>query len=151
MMNLKQTYETFGVTPSNFYARWSEGSLPLHTKNVINGRIFIDENYFIKRKNFKINKLVMAQEMLNYVLLYMNSSQVARYLTTKYSIHSETAWTTFMSGYLYRRVSDRFLDYKVSRMQWRFIKAIRWLAMDLTENRDRNIRLEKLVQDKLYE
>jgi len=90
----------------------------------------LDENFFIRRREFYKRVKLETQEMYYFFSEYFNDNQIASAISAitdkKYSTHSIYF---FINAGLFRHDADYIFLYEVSGQMWSVWRALRWLTM----------------------
>ena len=103
------------------------GSIPTHvTKKLPNGRLVIDEDFFIRRNEFKTNLVESNIQKLYQLLEGTNENRLAIELAEdmKSTYRSLVVW---FNGDFFKLDNTSILHYKVTSLHWKFYRLKRRL------------------------
>ncbi len=95
-------------------------------KKLENGGLFVDENYFLRRQNFRTKIKMMAQENYYFLTSSISSYQLAK-LLSKYSGESVQGWVNFIWITLFAVDDNSIIYLKSFKKLWQFFRLTRAL------------------------
>ena len=115
--------ELYGNSLECIYAMKCTGSIPAHAFKRISPKVMlIDENYFIRREDFKIKTTNTMQEYYYYLVRYYSELQISKMLNNIDKSQSVASWSTFLSGGLFALTRDSITTTKISPKKWDFYR-----------------------------
>ena len=116
----------YGVTIDSVYAYKHNSKHKNNGIKMDNGRLFVDENYFVRRKEFKIKIRMLAQENYYFITASIPAYQLAEFLS-KHTRSSVQSWVMFMSKDLFRVENPSILYINSFTKLWQFFRVTRAL------------------------
>jgi len=90
-----------------------------------NRRVLVDENWFLKRANFRHSIIQKAQEQFFALIKNYRTFTVAKLLFYAYPNHTLRSWNTFLRDGLFRINNYKITNFRISIMMWRFFRLSR--------------------------
>ncbi len=138
--------EKYDLKPTNLYVFKSDGKLPAHIfyKPLNSKHMYIDENYFIRRKNFKKRVKRYNEDVYYYLTQYLSILQIVELICKLYPIEPSSVQIL-----LYERLFmvDRssILSTKISKAEWVLFKYGHLLERNLSKVVGRKVTLSKIL------
>ena len=136
--------EKYGVDNNTFYVSiFKKASKPMSTKHSI------DENFFIRRKEFSKRVWLQCHENYYFLSRHLKDYELSKILSIFTS--NIQSWSTFISTNMFTTIDERgIFDYKVKPKMWQFfrlttaiIRKIFKIARVKRENRDLSVLIER--------
>ena len=109
----------YHVRYNTVYMMYKNNVIPKHV--ISNG---INEDYFIRRKEFK-QKITNEAHQLYYYLHKYFSDVTLTIILSRITGHSQYAWNTFLTYDLFSRDSDDITKFKIKGKLWLFYRVSR--------------------------
>lgn len=112
---------------------------------------YIDEDYFKRRKNFELKIWNDAHNLFYFLSKKMQSDEIAEMMTLLelgYICEKRVnLWNTYLSTRIFMRLEESVLQYKISKMLWRFWRNAKWAVQMMFKKckvKKENRKLERI-------
>jgi len=94
-----------------------------------NGRSSVDENFIIRRKNFKVKVRMFNQDTYYYLEHFLTATDIAINVSKLYSVNRKSFYDYLMNG-LFRVEDESIVIYKINNFDWVFFRYGRRLRRE---------------------
>ena len=134
----------------SLYMMKYSGSIPSYAfKNIGRKVTMIDENYFIRREEFKMKTINIMQEYYYYLIRYYSEYQIAKMLNRIDESQSVASWASFLCSGLFALTTNSIVNTKIPPKKWDFFRFTTWIIR--AAMKERGIKMSEFDLDKFYE
>ena len=130
MMEAKTFCEVFDVSYGNLGAYRSTGLLPSKMFHKVGKSLYVHDNEFTRRHNFKSKVANYCHDMYYLLSEHFTDNDISRRATKLYG-GSATSMATFIGDDLFARDTASYLMYKVGGRMWALFKFFRTVEREL--------------------
>ncbi len=115
----------YNLDPANVHVSINQGAFPrsvLRSDKLESIRLQVDENYFLRRKAFRIKVKNYVQDMYFLVSKVQNDMELAR---------TFGVYAVYFADRLWNRPSEAILNYRIPKAEWKVFKLMRRLEMKI--------------------
>ena len=115
----------YSLDPANIHVSINQGAFPrsvLKNDKRESLRLQVDENYFLRRKAFRIKVKNYIQDMYFLVATRQSDMQMAK---------TFGVYVVYFADRLWNRPSDAILNYRIPKAEWKVFKLMRRLEMKI--------------------
>jgi len=124
--------EKYGLGDDYIATLKSTGGIPKSIISGSRGNYYIEENYFVKRKEFKRKVNLFNQDMYYYVTEHYLESEYAE-AVSEYTGCSKTSIITWLARGLFSPDKTTLLNYKIPNSEWNLFKFNRMMIQRLSK------------------
>jgi hypothetical protein len=119
-------YEKYSISANTFFCHRINNKVDDRAFKKEHNQIkYIDENYFLRRLEFK-NKIQLIIESYYFVLeRYFNESSIAHLLHIVDGSTSECNYRAFLQKNLFALSEQSLTDTKITKQKWKFFRIVR--------------------------
>ena len=133
----------------NYQSITSQKSMGYYPESIFkyNGKreLYIDENYFTRRKEFRRRIQLYNQEMYYFLIdSFTSEAHIGRVVNEMYGVNAETM-SVFLNAKLFSTLDSMFKN-KVSETEWAFNKFCRVLIRDINRRKPYDFNFESVVK-----
>jgi len=127
-LSVEDFAEKYEIKPTSVYVFRLNNDVPdgVFVKESRYG-LMVDENYFIKRDEFRKSVWLASHDMFHYFTEHIAESDLAYLLNKVDESVSINTWVSFLSTNLFRMDDSSILSFKISDNGWKFFRYVRWL------------------------
>jgi len=151
LLKIETFSKKYDVSIANVYVQKAEGKIApsvftMHNK----GCMFINEDYFLRREEFKKKVWLESHDMYYFLTLHSRDADLVRWLCKIDDTVEFHTWQMFISRNLFMPSYSSILSCRVEGLAWKFYRFARWLIRAIfiksgvrLENRDIKVLLDK--------
>lgn len=119
---------TYGNSKESVFAMKCTGAIPKSAFKKISSKVtMIDENYFIRRVEFKKRITNEMHDYYFYLTRYFSEAEICRMIYKIDSTQSLSTWQAFLSNGLFALNNDSIMTTKVPPKKWAFYRYSTWI------------------------
>lgn len=122
MITIAEFCEKYELEVSSVYSSVSNGTIPsIAISREAGRRAYINENFFLRRKDFDLKVHLYNQDMYYYLSEFFSDSDIARAVVARYG-GSFNSFVVYMSNAMFEQRPATVMQYKVPDLSKKFFR-----------------------------
>jgi hypothetical protein len=144
-----QFCEKYNIEPSGFYMSRLNSQFPKDVCYYIDRDdiLYVDEQYFIRRKEFKKKVINFNQDFYYLLEEHMSDAAIAELITIDQDI-TKTSAQVFLNTRLWRLDTETILSTKVSKINWAMYRIGHWFLNRINRYKRDKIDIGSILDDR---